>query len=84
MAAVFSGCFVVLSPLLLRLSFTTANPSTVVVDDATKLGALCVSEMRKVWERPINSKGHLSCFGSFASVAFCSLGDGSVDMVLFL
>ena len=29
-------------------------------------------------------KDHLFCFGSFASVAFCTLGDGSVDMVLFL
>ena len=29
-------------------------------------------------------KDHLSCFGSFASVAFCTLGDGSVDMGLFL
>ena len=53
------------------------------VDEAAKLRALCVSEMHKFWERPINSKGPPFLFWELCKRRFLFIG-GRLDLHGFI
>ena len=83
MAAVFSGCTrrvcmkrtaePVLIFVLLLIYYLVSAISIIItgtVYEAPKLRALCVSQMRKVWESTINSKGPAFLFWELWKMRF--------------
>ena len=94
-AAAFSGYLVIFWQLLVRVYFLrTCFARTLIdsaisvvltgtVDEAPKLRALCVAEMRKVWEQPINSKGPPFLFWELCKRRYLSCG-GALDRHGFL
>ena len=96
MAAAFSGCsrrvcmkrtaapFLIF--VLLVIDYLVSAMSVVItgtLDEAPKLRALCVSQMRKVWDSQINSKGPSFAFWELCKARFLFCG-GRLDRHGFL